>query len=143
MSIQTVVVKRWIQENLRTIRTIDDIAAVFGVSPETLRKSFVRDERTSLSDFVITERVERAKDLLVSTRLRCFEIAFDAGFSREDVGARAFRRLTGETMEHFRSTHASGMPPHTGFGGSQSDQTVRKPSPNDVLKDPLGITPRG
>jgi transcriptional regulator GlxA family with amidase domain len=104
MAIQTVVVKQWIHENVRRIRTIDDIASALGVSAETLRKSFVREERTTLSEFIAHERVERAKSLLVSTRLKCFEIAFDAGFAREDVGARTFRRLTGETMGQFRST---------------------------------------
>jgi transcriptional regulator GlxA family with amidase domain len=105
MAIQTVVVKQWIHENVRRIRTIDDIASALGVSAETLRKRFVRDERTTLSDFVTRERVERAKSLLVSTRLKCFEISYDAGFAREDVGARAFRRITGETMAQFRCTH--------------------------------------
>ena len=134
LPVKTVLVKKWIHENLRCIRTIDDIASVFGVSPETLRKSFVRGERTALSDFVTHERVERAKSLLLSTRLRCFEIAYHAGFSREDVGAKAFRRLTGETMEHFRKSRVGGKDEESTYNGSRSSLNRRDPFYVDILR---------
>jgi len=134
MSVKIAQVKRWIHENLRHIRSIDDIASVFGVSSETLRKSFVRDERVSLSVFVMHERVEHAKAMLLSTRLRCFEIAYDAGFPREDVGARAFRRLTGETMEHFRSTHVPEKAKESESNGSHLSPARRGTVHDDTLR---------
>lgn len=78
------------------------------ISAETLRKEFLRSERKNLGRFIKETRVYKAKQLLQSTSLRCFEICFETGFKREDTGARVFKRVTGITMEEFRANHANG-----------------------------------
>lgn len=97
-------VKAFIRASIRRIRTIDDIAKAFNVSQETLRKDFVRGQRTTLSQFISETRVEEMKRLLSVTSQPCNRICLSGGFSREEVGERVFKRTTGMTMSEFRRT---------------------------------------
>ena len=56
----------------------------------------------SIARFMSVMRIERTKVLLQQTDLQCKEICLAVGFSREDVGAHVFKRLTGLTMEAYR-----------------------------------------
>jgi len=95
-------VERMILGQMNRIRSIGDLAVLLGASPETLRKDFSRGKGMPLSDYLTFERVAKAKELLRSTNLNCKEICYEVGFSREDVGAHVFKRLTGITMTQYR-----------------------------------------
>lgn len=95
-------VKRWIMENPKSVRSIEDIARQWTCSAETMRKQFWRKEKRSLSAFILTTKVEKAKRLLLETDLLCKEVCFEAGFRREDTGADIFKRVVGVTMTRFR-----------------------------------------
>jgi AraC-like DNA-binding protein len=115
-------VKAFVRASIRQIRSIDDIAKAFNLSQETLRKDFVRHEKTRLSQFVSEARVEEMKRLLSVTAQRCSEICLGVGFAREEVGERVFKRRVGMTMMEYRK---SGQPQTreegTGDGRNQSD----------------------
>ena len=49
------------------------------------------------TSFIAMKKVERMEELLVTTDKKCFEIAHELKFAREDVAARFFRRMTGMT----------------------------------------------
>ena len=108
MPIDTSKVKKLIQENLKQIHTVRDLAERLRVSPETLRKDFSRKERVALSRYVIHAKIEEMKRRLATTDDRCFEICYDVGFQREDTGAKVFKRLTGRSMEEFRTRCGNG-----------------------------------
>jgi transcriptional regulator GlxA family with amidase domain len=92
------VVKRLIEEHCAEIRSIKDLARFTNYSAETIRKDFVRSENTTLAAFIRTTRVAKARELLTRTDLSCQMICRMVGFSREEVGERAIKRLTGMTM---------------------------------------------
>ena len=94
--------KKCIAENLKDIHRVVDVARMLNVSPETLRKEFLRRERIALSQYVTSMRVKCAKELLLNSHLRCFEICYEVGFFREDSGGKTFKRFTGMTMEQYR-----------------------------------------
>ena len=85
-----------------TFPTISNIARQLGVSRYTIRCQFALHERTQLRSFLTKVRVEKAKILLASTPEPCKKVCYLVGFSRSDVAARAFRRLTGMTMDEYR-----------------------------------------
>ena len=95
-------VKAFIRASISKIKTIDDIARAFNLSQETLRKDFVRREKTRLSQYVSETRVKEMKRLLVATARPCNAICHAVGFSREEVGERVFKRRVGMTMKEFR-----------------------------------------
>jgi len=79
-------VKRLIRLHYHEILSIDDVASLAKLSPETLRKDFIRKESMRLSEFVTRVRIENAKRLLEQTRTTCRQICSTVGFSREEVG---------------------------------------------------------
>ena len=94
--------KRHIKHNITLVHAIEDVAVALDVSSEVLRKEFRRREGISLSKFIKQTKVEHAKKLLEETENCCKSICFDAGFSREDSGARTFKQATGMTMLEYR-----------------------------------------
>ncbi len=103
-------VKDYIGLNLRSVCGVAPLAADLQISPDKLRKEFRRKEGLPLSRFILITKVENAKKLLADTDRYCFEICFDVGFSREDVGARIFKRVTGMTMLQYRESARDGRP---------------------------------
>ena len=95
-------VKQYIRRNIRRIRTIGDVAKGLRVPGETLRRVFRREAGEPLSEFISGTRIALLQRRLARTRRRCFELIFDAGFTREDSAARTFRRRIGMTMEEYR-----------------------------------------
>jgi transcriptional regulator GlxA family with amidase domain len=96
-------VKRVIQAHCAEIHSIKDLARFTDYSAETIRKDFVRLEHVTLSEYISRTRVGEAKHLLETTDMTCQEISDAVGFSRADVGARAFKQFTGRTMGEYRN----------------------------------------
>ena len=95
-------VYRIIQENLGDIEQARDIATLCEIPYETLRKDFRREAQGTLWSLVTRLRVQKMKQLLLETDLRCAEVGYAVGISREETSARIFRRETGCTMTDFR-----------------------------------------
>ena len=102
MTADSKLVKRVIDLGISRIGNLGDLAKVLEVSSSALKREFQRLEGLSLSRYVLNIRLSRAMELLSQTDLECRVICFVAGFSREDVGARAFKRCTGVTMGKYR-----------------------------------------
>lgn len=100
--------EEYIRTNVKEIRGAEHLARWAGCSVETLRKEFWRKEKRTLRDYVLEVRIETAKRLLVETDLPCKEICFEAGFGREDSGAKMFRRKVGMTMDRYRAMSRDG-----------------------------------
>ena len=96
------VIKRVIEEHCAEIHSIKDLARFTNYSSETIRKDFVRSENTTLAVFIRKLKVEKAKRLPVTTNMTCGKVSRAIGYSRPDVAARMFRRLTGQTMTEYQ-----------------------------------------
>lgn len=83
----------------------DQIAARHRLSPRYVRKLF-EGEGTSLSDFMLAQRLERAHRMLSDPRqagLTITAIAFEAGFNDLSYFNRTFRRRYGATPSEVRA----------------------------------------
>ena len=97
MAINIVIVKKQIEVNILKLYTLGDVAALLSISPETLKKEFLREEGVGISVFLAELRVQTMKERLITTREKCLGICLDVGL-REDAGSRLFKRETGMTM---------------------------------------------
>lgn len=104
-------VKNFLGFNISRVNTIADIAEKMNVSPETLRKAFLREEKMPLSEFISRMRVEVMKEYLRIGDEPCQNICFNAGL-REDSGARLFKKITGMTMKQYRDAHSAESVPN-------------------------------
>lgn len=79
-----------------------EIAQVINVSPTYFASLFKRSTGISPHQYVVQQRVERAKSLLLKTDLAIADIALQVGFSNQSHLTRHFKRLTGATPKQVR-----------------------------------------
>jgi AraC-like DNA-binding protein len=73
-------------------------------------KLFHKTMGMTFSDYVGRQRVERAKDLLLSRRARVADVASNAGFGSVAHFNRAFKRYAGMTPTAYRRAHLAAPP---------------------------------
>ena len=87
---------RYIDENLETRLTLQDIAAVACLTPTYFSSVFKKLNGTSPWEYITIKRVERAVELLKTTELTKLEIAERCGFSGSSNFYKAFAHVTGK-----------------------------------------------
>jgi AraC family transcriptional regulator len=87
----------YIQAHLDQNLSLAEIAAAINISPTYFANLFKRATGNSPHQYVIQQRVERAKELLKTTDLAIASIAFQVGFSSQSHLTQHFKRLTGST----------------------------------------------
>jgi AraC family transcriptional regulator len=92
-----------IEDRIAEDLSLEALAAEVGVSPRTLSRACLKHWGTTVHQYVLSRRIERAKGMLLSTDLAITSIAFDTGFSSQSHLATAFRRITGLTPKNYRS----------------------------------------
>ncbi|MCJ2023113.1 helix-turn-helix domain-containing protein [Methylobacterium sp. J-067] len=93
-----------IEDRIAEDLSLEALAAEVGVSPRTLSRVCLKQWGTTVHQYVLSRRIERAKVMLLSTDLAITSIAFDTGFSNQSHLATAFRRITGLTPKDYRSS---------------------------------------
>jgi AraC-like DNA-binding protein len=97
--------------------SVDDIVAVTSVSRRPLEKAFRQELRRTINEEVLRVRLEKVKDLIITTELSVAEISQLTGFTRPNHLFRIFRRQLGMNPKQFRAQHASrarSYPPGSG-----------------------------
>jgi AraC-like DNA-binding protein len=87
--------RRHVQEHLREPLTLDDLAAVAGMSRFHFARAFRRLYGVSPMRFVAQARVEAARTILLTTAPPLREVAARVGFADEFQLSRVFKRITG------------------------------------------------
>lgn len=92
----------YIQSHLTEKLTVETIAANAGYSASYFSQLFQQETGMSPYQFVVKNRVERAQQLLQTTRLSVQDIAFQTGFNSVANFCYAFKRITGITPHEHR-----------------------------------------
>jgi AraC-like DNA-binding protein/mannose-6-phosphate isomerase-like protein (cupin superfamily) len=100
---------RWIDEHLMDPFSIRSVAVAAGLSPSGLRRRFHDEIGQSPAEYVIQQRIERAKQLLRETSRPITDIAFALGFNASPYFAAVFKRQTGQTPSQFRDQCSKGI----------------------------------
>jgi len=96
-------VKEYVCDNFVEPPGLSELARAAGVHPTHLARSFRRFENCTIGDYVRRIRIEKAKQLMMSTKASLAEIALAAGFADQTHFTRSFKRSTGMTPAGFRS----------------------------------------
>lgn len=99
----------WIDEACRLLADeatgrapLERIAKRLNLSYEVFRKEFRARMGISPGDYRIRRRLDRARELLVSTNATITAIAEDLGYPNASVFSLQFKRLVGRSPEHYR-----------------------------------------
>lgn len=97
----------YLQQNYQRTVTRESTAAEFGITPNHLSRLFRKQGSMTFHDYLAYVRVDRAKYLLKSYRMRVEEVAWQCGFADAAHFCRVFKRLTKRTPTDYRTRLAS------------------------------------
>lgn len=89
-----------------------EVAAAAGLSRRTLERDFRKHLGQSVNHEIAQVRVERAKQMLLETKLKAYEVALQCGFSDVVHFSKAFHRLTGSRPSHYRRQEQASTNPN-------------------------------
>jgi two-component system response regulator YesN len=81
---------------------LEDVATSVNLSPGHFSTVFGRETGESFKNYLTSIRIERAKELLRTTNLKCSEIAYQSGYSDPHYFSYAFKKSTGIPPLQFR-----------------------------------------
>ena len=93
----------YISENYTSDLTLADIADTFHMSYKYFSRYFKNTFHTTLSDYVMKLRLERAEFLLSSTEFSITEISMQSGFNNVSFFIRSFKKAYGLTPLQYRN----------------------------------------
>ena len=98
-------VRRMIHEFYQSGITLDEIALKLNVTPEYLSMQFHKEVGETYSSYLKNYRVNKAKELLVGTQMKQYEIALQVGYTDSKYFGKVFRESTGYSPAEYRKTH--------------------------------------
>lgn len=98
----------YFRENLNTNVSIEQLAQDLNVGYSYFRQMFRKYTGISPTQYHLSLRIQKAKDLLVSTDQSFKEIAIDLGFESYFYFSRIFKDKTGKSPMEFRKEHQPG-----------------------------------
>jgi AraC family transcriptional regulator len=90
-------IEAFVESNIAKEFAVDDLARLAGLSSFHFAREFKRSMGFSPHQYVIKQRVEHAKQLLMDARLSIADVAADCGFSDQAHLSRTFKQLVGFT----------------------------------------------
>ncbi len=96
--------KSMIHEFYHTGITLEEIAARLNITPEYLGTQFHKETGVTFSNYMKNYRISKARELLMGTSLKLYEIAERVGYSDPKYFSRVFRDVTGQLPADYRKT---------------------------------------
>ena len=94
-----------IQEFYQTGITLEEIADRLNITPEYLGTRFHKELGVNFSTYIKNYRMTKAKELLIGTQMKLYEIAAKVGYSDPKYFSRVFKETTGQLPADYRKTH--------------------------------------
>lgn len=97
-------IARYVDDNYMEPLKITDIAERFFVNPAYLGQQFSKKKGCSLNHYINMVRIEKAKELLVNSNHRIYEIATETGYDDPNYFSSKFYEYTGQTPSEYRNS---------------------------------------
>lgn len=99
------ITKEYIINNFDKNITLKKLADKVFLSQNYLSELFKKETGEGFYEFLSKYRVERAKQMLITTNLRIYEIGKKVGYNDAITFGRAFKKITGTTPNKFRQNN--------------------------------------
>jgi AraC family transcriptional regulator len=93
----------YIRANLTSNISVTELAGLVHMSPSHFARSFRTSFGVTPYQFVMQERIEAAKGMLVGTKLSASQVAAAHGFSSQSHFVKVFRQFTGVTPKQYKA----------------------------------------
>ncbi|MBD2867057.1 helix-turn-helix domain-containing protein [Paenibacillus arenilitoris] len=95
-------VKEYVTEALSQTITLKQISNILHFNCSYLGQKFKYHENMTFNEYLLQQRMEKAKFLLESTDLKVYEIASEVGYSEMDWFYKKFKSYTGVSANEYR-----------------------------------------
>ncbi|PZD97108.1 DNA-binding response regulator [Paenibacillus sambharensis] len=95
-------VKEYATKALSQNITLKEISSILHFNCSYLGQKFKYEENMTFNEYLLKQRMERAKALLESTDLKIYEIANEVGYSEMDWFYKKFKSYTGVSANEYR-----------------------------------------
>jgi two-component system response regulator YesN len=85
--------------------TLDEIASRLNITPEYLGTQFHKETGVTFSAYIKNFRIQKAKELLIGTSLKLYEIADRVGYSDPKYFSKVFKDTTGQLPADYRKSY--------------------------------------
>lgn len=89
--------------NLTSNYTINELCTMFCVSKNYLYSGFLRIFGTTVNEYVISQRIERAKERLLQTSAPVYQVGQEVGIDNYTYFCKLFKKRTGLTPKTYRN----------------------------------------
>ena len=94
-------VKKYISDHTHDRLSLNEVAAVFGISPSYLSQLFGKYSDTGFNEYINICKIEEAKKLLRAENYKVYEVADMLKFSSEFYFSKVFKKIQGVTPSEF------------------------------------------
>lgn len=137
-------VRSWISAHLSEINSSQEIADAFNFTSIYLNRIFKKNFGISLYQYVIRQKIEKAKYLLESTDKTIYQISWEAYFKDSKNFSKTFKRRVGLTPRAYRDSYNQ-RAVHTPTYDPVipvSDKIMEQVLKNDIQSTPYGKSPK-
>jgi two-component system, response regulator YesN len=96
---------RMIQQQYQHGITLEEIAGHLHITPEYLSTLFNKEMKKSFTAYIKLLRINKAKELLLMTELKAYEVAKEIGYPDSAYFSRVFKDYTGMSPGEFQRLH--------------------------------------
>lgn len=100
-------IKRYISNHIDQDLSRESIAEMVYLHPDYLSRLFKKETGTSITDYISTNRINMAKELLRQTNIPISTISLSVGYTNFSHFGRTFKKYTGLGPMEYRSQYAS------------------------------------
>ena len=106
-------VQKYILNHIEEHLSLNEIAAVFGLSPNYLSTLFKKTCSMGFSEYITQRKISRAKPLLLEQDLKIYEVADRLGFESAFYFSKVFKKVEGISPREFVQAHMNEPNAHT------------------------------
>lgn len=99
-------VSKFVQDNLSSKIMLRDLAGIAGMSPNYFHRVYTKTMGMTPNEFILSLRMNKARELLATTSETISNISFDCGFENIAYFSYVFKRYSGITPSSFRAAYA-------------------------------------
>ena len=100
---------RYIHENYSRDISLNEVAQYIYRSPEYLSRLFKAETGEKFSSYLMSYRLNKAKDMLLNTDMKIYEIAYAVGYTTPSYFSKMYREFVGVAPEVTRCQRNKGI----------------------------------
>ena len=98
-------VQNYLSDHISENLTLSDLGDVFGINYSSLSNIFSSATGQTIIEYLTFIRMQRAKELLINTNKKIYEICSDIGYSEPKYFIKRFHQIVGVTPKEYRKIY--------------------------------------